>query len=84
MRHIREPLLNGLRRGSKPAAIDDFAIFVECAVMAPDISKIDTDRQLNLKLPARARPNLRHLDIVTEWSRLQSNDLSLTPSGHWK
>ena len=53
MRHICKPLLNGLRRGSETASIDYFAVFVEGAVMAPGISKIDTNRQLDLRLSAR-------------------------------
>ena len=47
-RQIDKPLLYGLGRGSETSSIDYFAVFVEAAVMAPDISKIDTDRQLNL------------------------------------
>jgi hypothetical protein len=30
--------------GTKPAPADDFSIFVERAVMAPDIPKVDSDR----------------------------------------
>jgi hypothetical protein len=48
-----KPLLDSLRAGPEAAAIDHFSIFVESAVMAPDISKVDTDRHLNLRLPAR-------------------------------
>jgi hypothetical protein len=35
------------RTGPEAASIDHFSIFVEGAVMAPDISKVDTDRHLN-------------------------------------
>jgi hypothetical protein len=31
---------------SEAASIDDFSLFVKRAVMAPDISKVDADRQL--------------------------------------
>jgi hypothetical protein len=41
---IVKPLLDGLRSRSEAASIDYLAVFVEGKVMAPDISKIDTDR----------------------------------------
>jgi hypothetical protein len=34
------------RYGSEAASIDHFAVLVERAVMAPDIAKVDTNRQL--------------------------------------
>ena len=37
------PLLDSVGTGSEAAAIDHFS-FAERAVMAPDISKVDTDR----------------------------------------
>ena len=40
-------LLDSLGTGSEATAIDHFSFFVERAVMAPDISKVDTDRHLN-------------------------------------
>jgi hypothetical protein len=40
-------LLDSLGTGSEAAAIDRFSFFVERAVMAPDISKVDTDRHLD-------------------------------------
>jgi hypothetical protein len=42
---IREPFLNGLGRGSKTTSIDYFTVFVENAVMTPDIAKINAYRQ---------------------------------------
>jgi hypothetical protein len=39
-------------RGSETASIDYFAVLVEDAVVAPDISKIDADRHLNPGLSA--------------------------------
>jgi hypothetical protein len=51
-RHIREPLLNTLGIGPEAASIDHFSFFVERAVMAPDVSKVDTDGHLNPGLPA--------------------------------
>jgi hypothetical protein len=51
-RHIGEPLLDGLRGGPEAASINYFSIFVELAVMTPDITKVDTDRHLNPRLPA--------------------------------
>jgi len=51
-RNICEPLLDRLRRGPEAATIDYFSVLVEGAVMAPDITKVDADRDLNLGLPA--------------------------------
>ena len=39
--------LDSLGSGSEAAAIDRFSFFVEGAVMAPDNSKVDTDRHLD-------------------------------------
>ena len=50
MRHIRKPLLDPLRRRSEAAAIDNFTVLVESAVMAPDISEVDADRRGRLGL----------------------------------
>ena len=50
-RQILEPLLDPLRCGPETTSVDDFAVLVERAVMAPDIAKIDTNRQLGLGLP---------------------------------
>jgi hypothetical protein len=52
MGYVGEPLLDGLRGRPKPAPIDDHTIYVERAVMAPDIAKVDADRDLNPGLPA--------------------------------
>jgi hypothetical protein len=51
-RQIDKPLLDGFGRGPEAASIDHFTIFVELAVMAPDITKVDTDRHLNPGPPA--------------------------------
>jgi hypothetical protein len=48
--------------GSEAAAIDRFSFFVERAVMAPDISKVDTDRHLD---PSRSAWNFR--DEALRW-----------------
>jgi hypothetical protein len=48
VRHINEPLLDGLRCGPEPASIDHFTLLVEGAVMAPNVAKVDADRQLYL------------------------------------
>jgi hypothetical protein len=45
-RHISEPLLDSLGAGSEVASFDHFSFFVESAVMAPDISKVNADRHL--------------------------------------
>jgi hypothetical protein len=37
---------------SETASSDYPAVFVERAVMAPDVSKVDTDRRLDLRQPA--------------------------------
>lgn len=50
---IRKPLLNGFWSSLETTSVHNFAILVEGAVRAPDISKIDTDRQLDLKLYTR-------------------------------
>jgi hypothetical protein len=41
-----------LRTGSEAASNDRFSCFVERAVMAPDISKVDADRRLGPGLSA--------------------------------
>jgi hypothetical protein len=48
--------------GSEATAIDRFSFLVERAVMAPDISKVDTDRHLD---PSRSAWNFR--DEVLRW-----------------
>ena len=50
LRYILKPLLDGLGCCSETASIDYFAVFVEGAVMAPDITKINANRQLALGL----------------------------------
>src|SRR5579871_2856411 len=50
--HSRKPLLDSLRCRSEAAAIDYFAVLVESAVMAPDISEVDADRHGNPGLSA--------------------------------
>jgi hypothetical protein len=52
VRKILEPLLDRLRRGPETAPIDYVTVLVESTVMAPDIAKVDTNRQLGLGLPA--------------------------------
>jgi hypothetical protein len=51
-RQILEPLLDRLRCGSEAASINDFAVLVQSAVMAPDFAKVDTNRQLGPGMPA--------------------------------
>src|SRR6202035_5827153 len=46
-RNIAEPLLDGFRCGSEAASVNYVSVLVERAVMAPDISKVDTDRHLD-------------------------------------
>jgi hypothetical protein len=46
-RQISKPLLDSFGTGSEAVAIDRFSFFVECAVMAPEISKVDTNRHLD-------------------------------------
>ena len=50
---IGKPLLDSPRTGSEVAPTDHLCLVVERTVMAPDIPKIDTDRQLNRGRPAR-------------------------------
>src|SRR5580692_13087648 len=50
--HVGEPLLDRLWGGPEAATVDHFSVLVEGAVMAPDIAKVDADRDLNLGLPA--------------------------------
>ena len=42
-RQIGKPLLDSRGIGTKPAPVNHFSVFVERAVMAPYISKVDTD-----------------------------------------
>lgn len=51
-RYIGEPLLDRLRGGPEAATVDHFSVMVEGAVMAPDVAKVDADRDLNLSLSA--------------------------------
>ena len=44
--------MRGTSCGSETASINDFAVLVESAVMAPNITKVDTYRQLGLGMPA--------------------------------
>ena len=37
---VSETLVYPSRVGSEPTPVDDFAVFVERAVMAPDVSKV--------------------------------------------
>ncbi len=46
--HIGKPLPDSRGRRSKPSPINHFSIFVERAVMAPDVPKIDPDRHPSL------------------------------------
>jgi hypothetical protein len=46
--HIGKPLLDSRECRAKPPPVNHFSIFVERAVMAPDIPKIDPDRHPNL------------------------------------
>src|ERR1700733_8632282 len=48
MRHVGEPLIDGLRCRPEAASINHIALLVECAVMAPYVAKVDADRQLDL------------------------------------
>src|ERR1700742_3313503 len=48
MRHIGEPPVDGLRRRPEAASINHFTVLVESAVMAPNVAKINADRQLDL------------------------------------
>jgi hypothetical protein len=41
---IGKPLLDPRGTGAKPPSVNHFSIFVERAVMAPDIPKVDPDR----------------------------------------
>ena len=50
--HIGEPLLNRFRDRPEATTIDDFSVLVKGAVMAPDIAKVDADRNLDLGPPA--------------------------------
>ncbi|MEA2544453.1 MAG: hypothetical protein QOH35_5819, partial [Acidobacteriaceae bacterium] len=47
-RQVGKPLIDAGWVGSEPAPVDNFTIFVERAVMAPNISKIDPDCYPNL------------------------------------
>src|SRR5271154_6316395 len=49
---IGKPLLDCLGTGPEAATTDHLPFLVERAVMAPDISKVDSDRHLNLGLSA--------------------------------
>jgi hypothetical protein len=42
---VPKPLVYAGRVGSETTPVDNFTIFVERAVMAPDIPKIDPDRR---------------------------------------
>ena len=42
---ISEALIYARWVGSETAAVNDLALFVDGAVMAPDVSKVDTDRR---------------------------------------
>jgi hypothetical protein len=42
---VPKPLVYAERVGSETTPVDNFTIFVECAVMVPDIPKIDPDRR---------------------------------------
>jgi hypothetical protein len=69
-RQISEPLRDGLRCCPETASTNDLSAFVEGAVVAPDIAKIDPDRHLDLVLSAW---NFR--DEMLRWL-LQGNSLS--------
>lgn len=58
-RNISKPLIDRLRCGSETTPIDSVAIFVESAVMSPDISKVDADRH-----PATGPPAWNFCDKV--------------------
>jgi hypothetical protein len=49
---VPKPLVYAGRVGSETTPVDNFTIFVECAVMAPDIPKIDPDRRPDPGAPA--------------------------------
>jgi hypothetical protein len=83
--HVREPLLDRLRHRSEAAAIHDFTVFVESAVMVPDVSEVDADRRGN---PGLSAWNFR--DEVLRWllhgiqfppSRTRSSHFSLSILG---
>src|ERR1700761_2757710 len=48
MRHVGEPLVDGLRCSPKAASINHFPLLVESAVMAPNVAKDNADRHLCL------------------------------------
>src|SRR5579859_8129164 len=78
--HVGKPLLDRLRGGSEASPINYFSILVEGAVMAPDIAKVDADRDLDLGLPAS-----NFSDGVLRWL-LHGNSLLLlrrTCSSHF-
>jgi hypothetical protein len=45
--HVPEALVNASSVDPESASIDDFAVFVEGAVMASDVSKVDSNRDPN-------------------------------------
>ena len=49
---IAEALIYARWVGSETATVDDLALFVDGAVMAPDVSKVDTDRRPDPGTPA--------------------------------
>jgi hypothetical protein len=49
---IGKPLIDAGGCCSEPLAIDNYAVLVKHAVMAPDISKVDPDRHLSLRAAA--------------------------------
>jgi hypothetical protein len=51
-RQARKPLPDRLRGGPEAASVDHFAVLVESAVMAPDITKADANRQISPSPPA--------------------------------
>jgi hypothetical protein len=71
MRHVGEPLIDGLRCGSEAASIDHFGLLVEGTVMAPNVAKVVADRQLYLGTLAGY-----FRDEVVRWL-LQGNSLLL-------
>src|ERR1700743_400477 len=48
-RQVGKPLIDAGWVRSEPASVDKFTIFVERAVMAPDIPKVDADRDPDLR-----------------------------------
>jgi hypothetical protein len=46
-RQIGKPLLDSRGTGSEPTSVNHFSVFVERAVMVPDIPKVDPDRHPN-------------------------------------